>query len=45
MIAPEKLESDIHLQVYFYARPYKNGYDSFEALQILLTQIQIHFIV
>ena len=33
MIAPEKLESDIHLQVYFLARPYKNGYDSFEALQ------------
>ena len=31
-IMPLDQESYIHVQVYFYARPYKNGYDSFDAL-------------
>lgn len=37
MISPNTLESDIHVQIYFYARPYKNGYDSFQDLQNVLT--------
>lgn len=37
MISPNNLESEIHVQVYFYARPYKNGYNSFEELQNNLT--------
>jgi len=37
MIPPETLESEIHVQVYFYARPYRKGYDSFQALQNDLT--------
>lgn len=32
MINPENLESMLHAQVYFYAKTYKNGYDSFETL-------------
>ncbi|MBL7738421.1 MAG: hypothetical protein JNK14_04325 [Chitinophagaceae bacterium] len=31
-IEPADLESDIHVQVYFYARPYKKGYSDFAAL-------------
>lgn len=31
-IDPQTLESEIHIQVYFYARPWKNGYDSFKKL-------------
>jgi len=31
-IQPEDIESIIHVQVYFYARTYKRGYDSFEKL-------------
>lgn len=37
MIPPNTLESEIHVQVYYYARPYKNGYDSFQALENDLT--------
>jgi len=37
MILPTTLESEIHVQVYFYARPYRNGYDSFQTLQNDLT--------
>jgi len=29
---PENLESEIHAQIYFYAKAYKNGYDSFDKL-------------
>lgn len=29
---PEDMESDIHVQVYFYATPYRKGYDSFDEL-------------
>lgn len=32
-VQPEALESELHAQVYFYAKPYKQGFDSFEALQ------------
>lgn len=31
-IRPETLESEIHIQVYFYAKPYRNGYDNFQVL-------------
>ncbi len=31
-IEPENLEAYIHVQVYFYAKSYKKGYDSFEEL-------------
>lgn len=31
-IDPNTLESDIHIQIYFYARPWKNGYDNFGRL-------------
>jgi hypothetical protein len=37
MIMANTLESDIHVQVYFYARPYKNGYENFQQLQNVLT--------
>lgn len=37
-IDPESLESDIHIQVYFYARPYKNGYDTHAQLQNILNE-------
>ena len=37
MIPPDNLESEIHIQVYFYARPYRNGYDNFQTLQNDLT--------
>lgn len=29
---PEEIESDVHVQVYFYATPYREGYDSFDKL-------------
>ncbi len=32
IIPPESIESHIHIQVYFYAKTYKNGYDDFEKL-------------
>ena len=35
---PEDIESDIHVQVYFYATPYKNGYSSFEQLSAVITR-------
>ena len=31
-IQPEEIESDIHVQVYFYAKSYKRGYDDFQSL-------------
>lgn len=31
-ILPDNIESDIHVQIYFYARPYKNGYSDFSKL-------------
>lgn len=31
-IDPQTLESDIHIQIYFYAKPWKNGYDNFDKL-------------
>jgi hypothetical protein len=37
MIPPNNLESDIHIQIYFYAKPYRNGYDNFQNLQNDLT--------
>lgn len=37
-IRPEDLESEIHVQIYFYARPYKRGYNSLDALQMYLNQ-------
>jgi hypothetical protein len=37
MIPPESIESDIHIQIYFYAKPYKNGYNDFQVLQNDLT--------
>ena len=37
-IEPEKIESDIHVQIYFYARPYKNGYTSFISLSQIITE-------
>ncbi len=47
MIRPETLESEIHIQIYFYARPYKNGFTSFQALQDELTAnpTRIHEII
>lgn len=35
-IFPDTLESQIHVQIYFEARPYKNGFDSFDALKSAL---------
>lgn len=32
MIAPENLDADIHIQVYFYAKSYRKGYDDFNKL-------------
>ncbi len=37
-IDPASLESEIHVQIYFEARPYKNGFDSIEALQKALNE-------
>lgn len=31
-IDPKTLESDIHIQIYFYAKPWKNGYSNFDNL-------------
>lgn len=31
-IMPENIESNLHIQVYFYAKSYRNGYDSFKRL-------------
>ena len=31
-IKPEDIESDIHIQIYFYAQTYKNGWSNFESL-------------
>jgi hypothetical protein len=31
-IQPNALESELHVQVYFYAKPGKDGYDQFDAL-------------
>lgn len=36
-INPNDIESDIHVQVYFYAKSYKNGYTSFEDLSRVIT--------
>lgn len=35
-IPTENIESDIHVQIYFYAKPYRNGYESFEELSSIL---------
>lgn len=32
IIFPKDLESHLHIQIYFYASPYKDGYDSFDEL-------------
>jgi len=37
-IYPESLESDIHVQIYFYAKTYKNGYSSFVELNKILVR-------
>lgn len=37
-INPNDLESDIHVQVYFYAKAYKNGYNSFQELSALISK-------
>ena len=37
-IAPNDLESDIHVQVYFYATPYRNGISSFSELSKVITE-------
>lgn len=37
-ISPENIESDIHVQVYFYAKPYKKGFDNFEDLENAITR-------
>ena len=31
-INPEDIDSNIHVQIYFYTKPYRNGYDSFDTL-------------
>jgi len=31
-IKPEDIDSNIHIQIYFYTKPYRNGYDSFDTL-------------
>lgn len=36
-ISPQEIESDIHVQVYFYARPYKRGYEDFDELLRVIT--------
>ena len=35
-ISPQDIESDIHVQIYFYAKPYKNGFETFEELSTAL---------
>lgn len=47
MIIPENLESGIHVQIYFYAKPYKNGYATFEGLSDVLNNdnSKIHSII
>lgn len=37
-ILPQDLESDIHVQVYFYARPYRKGYDDFDTLSKIISK-------
>lgn len=37
-ILPQSLESDIHVQVYFYAKPYKRGIDRFDTLSQIISQ-------
>jgi len=32
LINPEDLDADIHIQIYFYAKSYRNGYDNFDKL-------------
>lgn len=46
-IAPETIESYIHVQVYFYAKPYVKGYDSFDVLyrELLLHPEKIYEIL
>lgn len=34
---PQYLESDIHIQVYFYATPYRKGFDKFEDLSSVIS--------
>ena len=36
-INPNDIESDIHVQIYFYAKSYRNGYDNFETLSNVIT--------
>lgn len=36
-INPNDIESDIHVQIYFYAKSYKNGYSSFEELSKVIS--------
>jgi len=38
-IQPENLEGEIHVQIYFEARPYRQGYDTHAALQAALNAI------
>lgn len=47
LIPPTELESEIHVQIYFYAKPYKNGFETFEDLQQVLIQTpqRIHEII
>lgn len=36
-INPKEIESDIHVQIYFYAKSYRNGYSNFEALSNVIS--------
>ncbi|MDR0667535.1 MAG: hypothetical protein LBF90_02820 [Prevotellaceae bacterium] len=46
-IQPADIESDIHVQIYFYAKPYQRGYETFETLQKILLDdpSQLHQII
>lgn len=46
-IQPQTLESEIHVQIYFYARPYRNGYDNFQTLynDLIADPNRIHTII
>ncbi len=36
-IMPAQIESELHVQIYFYAKTYKKGYDDFQALSDVVT--------
>ena len=46
-IPVEDIESDIHVQIYFYAKPYKKGYNNFDELSDVLNRdnSKIHDII